>query len=266
MRRCFMFAMTVALLCAALLFGCASDATPEQGSTTTTSTTSPPEPATEPLVIAVEADEADPFSFVLRAYAEFALWNLEAQHLNFAEWSTAFAQRQEEHDALLSRFSTQQQSMQNIRSRHVVYALYDINGDGVYELVFAYYSPDSDFYWPFAIYTTQDGIAVQQLHKALSDFGMELFPSGSVTLTGRDSPSGGIWTRIYRFVNGQLRFSTQLLASYGGFYQITDNEMGLEAWEGAPISEQEFDRIMAHYGIDREQQVELEWHPLFLPA
>jgi len=227
----------------------------------------------EPFVIAVEVDEDDPFSFVLRAYAEFALWSREDRGADLAERQAAFALWEEEHEELLLRFTAQPQwafwglSHFLYNNRRIVYALHDFNGDGVYELLLAYYLPGSDLRWPFDIYAMQNGMPVQQLQKFASDFGMEVFPSGAVTVVGRDSPSGGIWTRIYRFIGGQLSFSEELLAAYGRYYRVTGNERD-GAWEDVeftPISEHEFNRVMAHYGIDRENRLELDWRPLFVP-
>jgi len=270
-------ALAIALL---FLAACAApaidDPIPEPAEETTTTTQ--PAPTTEPFIIAVEVDEDDPFSFVLRAYAEFALWNLEARHLHHEEWPAAFAQWEAE-QPLLQHFTMRQgmESMWEVArgesawDMHMEYALHDISGNGVDDLLIRFVSWRNPL---LDIYSIVDGVPVQQMQNAPSQrVSMSVHPSGSVTRTG--GGMGSFWTEIHRFVDGQLTFSTELASGdahdennnwYRSHYLVAGEPR--DNWDTrivTPISEQEYNRILAYYGING-QSLDLDWRPLFVPG
>ncbi|MCL2195157.1 MAG: hypothetical protein FWB76_04315 [Oscillospiraceae bacterium] len=267
------------LLALALLASCAAPVVDEPiAETSEEVTTTQPAPTTEPFVIAVEVDEADPFSFVLRAYAEFAQWNMEARHLHREEWPAAFAQWEAE-QPLLQRFTMLHgmdiawriASNTSNFNMHMEYALHDIDGNGVDELLIRFVRRDG-FYTLFAIYALQDGVAVQQLQDGGQNSFMDIFPNGTVIMTG--GRQFDFWTSFYRFADGQLRLSTHVSSQQ----RLVENEEWYTAfytgdWENrTPISEQEFQRIFAEYGVDLvlgvqagASEMEFNWRPLFVP-
>ena len=233
-----------------------------------------------PFVIAVEVDEANPFSFVLRAYAEFAQWRMGNRQLGHEEFPAAFAQWEQEHSELLSRFTMQPESgidrvwdialNDGASNMHMEYALHDISGNGTDDLLIRFVTRHGSQAL-FDIYSIVDGVPTQQLQN-WGRSSMDVFPNGTVILTG--GRQFDFWTSFFRFADGQLRLSTRVSSQQ----RLVGNEEWYTAfyigdWENrTPISEQEFQRIFAHYGVDLVWEVqagtsdmEFDWRPLFVP-
>jgi len=258
------------LLMLTLLAACAAPVVDELTTESITTT----ELTTEAFIIAVEVDEDDPFSFVLRAYAEFAQWNMQARHLHHEEWPAAFAQWKQDTQSLLSRF-TMLHSMdtvwevaasESMWDTHMEYALHDISGNGEYDLLMRFVAR-AGWHVLFDIYSIVDDVPVQQMQKCASRrVSMSVYSSGVVTRSG--GGMGNFWMEIHRFVDGQLRFSSELASSHVhvncSYYRVSGEPRDGVARTVTPISEQEYNRIKAQYGIG--QTLELNWRPLFVPA
>ncbi|MCL2531309.1 MAG: hypothetical protein FWE40_04025 [Oscillospiraceae bacterium] len=266
------FALVLALL---VLAACAAPVVDEPTTETTEEvTTTQPAYTLAPFDIAVEVDEDDPFSFVLRAYAEFAQWHRENRAVLLEQGDTLAALEQWQHP-LMEHFTmrpewgfsdVQGRASQLLFEMRMEYALHDISGNGVEDLIIRFSEGDI----LVDIYSLVNGVPVQQLRTSGI---MRIYPSGVViTRDGRGTHS---WADFYRFVDGQLRLSTRVSAqerfgenyeSYTLFFRVTGE------WQDAtfiPISEQEYNRVYAQYGAEPRQASSLEhlnWRPLFVPA
>ncbi|MCL2194511.1 MAG: hypothetical protein FWB76_00970 [Oscillospiraceae bacterium] len=262
---------------------------PDVEATTEETTTTQPARVMEPFVIAVEVDEADPFSFVLRAYAEFAQWARELQYTgyeDYEEWLALLAQWEAE-QPLLQHFtmlegieSVWQSAMNKSRfSMHMYYARHDIDGDGVDELLigFARGLGEPEL---FDIYAMIDGVPMQQLQNPGRNPRMDVF-SGGVSISG--GRMGSYWQDIFLMVEGQLQFSTGLRVGERAIFDDEYNMIDLiinryivrEPWDWenyTPITAQQMQVIAAEHGgvfceyFVRWTEVELYWRPLFVPA
>jgi hypothetical protein len=212
---------------------------------------------------------------VLRAYAEFAQWRLENRQLGHEEWPAAFAQWEQDTQSLLSRFTMQPEwgfdNVWYITWGQMEYALHDISGNGIDELLIRFVTRHGSQAL-FDIYSLVDGVPTQQLQN-WGRSSMHVFPNGTVIQTG--GRGFDFWTSFFRFADGQLRLSTHVSSQQ----RLVGNEEWYTAFytgDGetrTPISEQEFQRIFAQYGVELVWEVqagasemEFDWHPLFVPA
>ncbi|MCL2445306.1 MAG: hypothetical protein FWD06_00855 [Oscillospiraceae bacterium] len=239
--------------------------------TTEEATTTQPARVTEPFVIAVEVDEADPFSFVLRAYAEFIQdfrENFESAFLRAAENPL------QQHFVMQPQWGFEEINAISIgwsgMRMPIEYALYDISGNGVDDLLIRF---AGGFPVLFDMYSIVDGVAVQQLQKGVSNnTHMRVHPGGAIQYGGR---MGSYWTDLYHFVDGQLRFAVGFrsrdswdedMNHYVRQYITHESRDNWETVMYIAVSEEEAERIWARYDTDPRGDIVLDWRPLFVPA
>ena len=141
---------------------------------------------------------------------------------------------------------------------NLVYALYDIDGNGTKELLIAESHPFG--LCPFDIYTIQNGVAV--LQDAFRPFGeggsihpSTLFKNGTIRYDffGEIGDQG---FGYYRFEDGVLKLQTTIKDDNGQYFHFN-----IYSQKYIPINKTEFDRLQKEFEGDG-QVVELDWKPL----
>jgi len=140
------------------------------------------------------------------------------------------------------------------------YTLYDIDGDGIKELLWA------EEWWECirltGVCTIQDGTAVWQDELRTGGEGNSICPSslfknGTVRVDGREDDELRFY--YYRFENGSLRRQTMLVD--GSHYFDTEYFRSDDPMSRTRITKAEFDRLQKEFEGDG-QTVELDWKPL----
>ncbi|MCL2532003.1 MAG: hypothetical protein FWE40_07595 [Oscillospiraceae bacterium] len=269
MKRVLVLAIALLFLaaCAAPVVEMVDEITAEE-----TRTTTQPARVTEPFVIAVEVDEADPFSFVLRAYAEF----IQDFRENFESAFLRAAQNPlQQHFVMQSHWGFEEINTISIGWRGmrmpIEYALYDISGNGVDDLLIRFMA--GGFPVLFDMYSIVDGVAVQQLQKPGSNnISMRVSPNGASLGGGR---MGSMWSDFYHFVDGQLQFAYGIREfdsfdeDMNHFIRAYVTYESIDYWEIAthiPLCEVELRRLNTRFPVEPWCDSVLEWRPLFVPA
>ena len=136
------------------------------------------------------------------------------------------------------------------------YSFYDINGDGIEELLLST-DGSNDNKCLHTVFVIQDGVAVWQEQFAPYPYFSPppiLFKNGTIwSSSGIEEP---FYYSYYRFIGGELKFQTLLKDDYGKYYR-----MHVQYGPIAPITKEEFDRLQKEFEGDG-QVVELDWKPL----
>jgi len=136
------------------------------------------------------------------------------------------------------------------------YAFYDIDGNGVNELLIGAETYDGKAI--MSIFTTQNGAAVRQEawpgYMAQFPCWHLLYRNGTIRYEGTDEGSRGYG--YFRFENGELKRLPGLSVKSGEYFRYAED--GITT---IPISKEEFDRVQREMEGDG-QIVELDWKPL----
>lgn len=252
MKKYFGFAM--AFLAVLALAGCGAESDEVAAATTQIAATEASTSAqTHPEII---INEDDPYSYVIKAYRDFELDLPRIREMTEEEMLQHFKQFVQRFQMLPENFL----AAAFFATQGVVYALHDINDDGVEELLIG--SERSSWVVFSDIYTIQNGIAVQQLQAPKSfNYSMIIFENGTVRISG--GRQGEFYDSYYRFNRGRLQLNTRLYSSEL-YHSIGDNvDVAFNYYNrGETISESEFKRLQNQYEGNR-QEVELDWQPLW---
>jgi len=257
-----------------LMLGACGQMEPEQTSAETTKVIEAA-PVTYPYVSAkpmeIKINKNDPYSYVVKAYHEFKQDYLRGEY----DWDKL--QKAEEDLVQGFKVLPPENEAGVFAGVHSVcvkqhawllcYALYDINGDGVKELLLGCQGQAGNTTL-FDIYSIQNGVAVQQLQTSGYPAHMTVLKNGTVKISGGRNRS--FYNHFYRFQNDQLRYAVGL-HEYINVIPADDgsDEVEFEAEysrsdalsdrEHKKISEKEYERLRRQYDDDRE--VEFEWAP-----
>ena len=223
------------------------------------------ETETEPTTYAeIATSKNDPYSYVVNAYYAIAqnpglLYDKESPPENLAQGFKLLPSIAE-YANFHSFFALQYMMSYN---RNLLYALYDINGDGRKELLFG---AGSDYGTDLCdIYAIQNGVATQQLYHPGSTSTMSLFKNGTVrTSFGK---SGYYCDSYYRFKDGQLCFCLSL--STHERWVSDEEELAFDYYKDytddlhneIEISQEEYQRLRREYEGDG-REVEISWRPV----
>ena len=223
------------------------------------------ETETEPTTYAeIATSKNDPYSYVVNAYYAIAqnpglLYDKESPPENLAQGFKLLPSIAE-YANCHSFFALQYMMSYN---RNLLYALYDINGDGRKELLFG---AGNDYGTElFDIYTIRNGIAEQQLSHPGSTSSMSILRNGTVRISG--GRMGYYHDSYYRFKDGQLRQCLSLPFREG--WTSGDEELAFVYFKNdtddnrneVQISQEEYERLKHEYeGNGRE--VEISWRPV----
>jgi len=251
------------LICAVLPCLCAcGQAEPEETTAVTTvvgETSTTTEPTTTeataapteryPTVAAKRAEPVrrgdDPYYAVIKAYCDFAL--------NTPPYEGV---------PKLPEAGSAAIALQESQVQRVVYALHDINGDGVQELLMGAWNGYSTELYD--IYTIKGGVAALQLQTPDPDhFGSRILKNGTVATSS--GLHGDHYFGCHRFVNGRIKDCVTLNSREIYHPQEDSHSMEyyriMESGANEEISKKEFERIQKQY--DDGTEVSPLWFPLW---
>jgi len=211
----------------------------------------------------IKTSKNDPYSYVVNAY--YAIEQNPGQY--FAQYPDSRSQLKDltQGFVMLSNgdFDALYHTMYGNSQFDLYYALYDINGDGVKELLLG---AGNDYGTElFDIYTIRNGVAGQLLSNATKISRMSIFKNGTVRISG--GKMGYYHDNYYRFKDGQLRQCLSLPFREG--WTSGDEELAFVYFKNdtddnrneVQISQEEYERLKHEYeGNGRE--VEISWRPV----
>jgi len=234
------------------LGACGVGVAEETSAVTTTETATTEAPTTH---VEIRIDESDPYSYVVKAYYEFVqnfglYYGNESQCMN-----------------LVQGFEMQPHMGFEDIDHYILpgvvlyYALYDINGDGVEELLLSV-----DGIQLFEIYTIRNGIAIQQMQLPTAHNKLSICTNGTVVVS--HDRKGHFADIYYQFKDGLLQYCTTI-GGERNYANLDDDHVNYhqfheETWgydDRVRISEKEYLRIKNLY--DDGQEIALDWQPLW---